>query len=163
MNFVAILSALDALATGSVEKADPKRYESLPMNETRMFHILVKNATIVSGAGVRPFLADIGIQANRRVRSEGGRRQVVLQTNINDLGDLRTSGAFRVVDARGLIAAPLWDASLKEGQEIGLPDFSTTPSPRLLAPGQPGEIVLLRPQNGADRPSPRYIVDTILK
>ena len=35
LNFVAILSALDALATGNVDKADPKRYDSLPMNESK--------------------------------------------------------------------------------------------------------------------------------
>ena len=35
LNFVAILSALDALATGAVERADPKRYEELPINESR--------------------------------------------------------------------------------------------------------------------------------
>ena len=52
LNFVGILSALDALATGNVEKADPKRYESLPMNETKELFVLVKNATILSGTGV---------------------------------------------------------------------------------------------------------------
>jgi hypothetical protein len=49
MNFVAIVSALDALATGNVDKADPKRYETLPMNESKGFYILVKGATILSG------------------------------------------------------------------------------------------------------------------
>jgi hypothetical protein len=163
MNFVAILSALDALATGSVERADPKRYESLPMNESKMLYILVKNATVLSGTGVRPFLADIGIQANRRVRTLDGKRQIALQASISDLGDLRTLGALRTIDAQGRIAAPLWDASLKEGQEVELPDWSKVPQARTIATGQSAEIVLLRPVTESARPSARYVVDTILK
>lgn len=163
MNFVAIVSALDALATGNVEKADAKRYESLPTNESKLFYILVKNATVVTGTGIRPFAADIGIAASRRVRLENGRRVVVLQGSINDLGDLRTYGAMRTIDAGGMIAAPLWDATLKEGQQVDLPDWSKVPSPRIIAPMQPGDIVLLRPLNDPARPAFRYVVDTVLR
>src|SRR5262245_8250676 len=90
LNFIGILSALDAMATGNVEKADPKRYETLPKNESKLFYILVKNATVLTGTGVRGFTADIGISANRRIRVVEGRRQIQMQANINDLGDLRT-------------------------------------------------------------------------
>jgi hypothetical protein len=163
LNFIGIVSALDALATGSVEKADPRRYETLPMNESRLFYILVKNATIVSGSGVPAFKGDIGISGNRRVRVIDGRRQTFMQATINDLGDLRTSGALRTIDASGLIAAPLWDPALEQGQEVALPDWSKVPSPRQIAPTQPGELVLLRPVGDAARPSARYVVETILK
>jgi hypothetical protein len=163
LNFIGIISALDALATGNVDKADPKRYETLPVNETRMFYVLVKNATVLSGTGIPPFTADIGITANRRVRTIEGQRQIVMQATINDLGDLRTYGALRTIDGRGLFAAPLWDPSLKEGQEVDLPDWSKTPSARVIAPMQPGDIVLLRQPNDPSRPASRYVVDTILK
>jgi hypothetical protein len=163
LNFIAILSALDALATGNVEKADPKRYETLPMNESRGLYILVKNATILSGTGIRAFTADIGISANRRVRTVEGRRQIQMQANIADLGDLRTYGALRTIDGTGLMAAPLWDASLIEGQEVDLPDWSKQPSPRAIAPGQPAEIVLMRPLADPSRPASRYVIQTILK
>jgi hypothetical protein len=163
LNFIAIVSALDALATGRVEKADPKRYESLPMNESRLFYVLVQQATVMSGTGVPPFAADIGISVNRRVRNADGQRQIQMQATINDLGDLRTYGALRTIDGRGLVAAPLWDPSLKEGQQVTLPEFTKTPSLRLIAPGQPGEIVLLRPSNDPSRTGPAYVIDTILK
>jgi hypothetical protein len=163
LNFIAIASALDALATGSVDKADPKRYETLPKNESRMFYVLVKNATVLAGTGVPAFRADIGVTASRRVKVLDGRRQVVLQAMINDLGDLRTSGALRTIDAGGLFVAPLWDGSLQEGQEVDVPDWSNAPSSRVIAPMQPGELVLLRPLNDPSRPASRYIVDTILK
>jgi hypothetical protein len=163
MNFVAIVSALDALATGNVDKADPKRYETLPMNESKGFYILVKGATILSGTGIRAFTADIGISANRRVRPVEGRRQIQLQTSIADLGDLRTYGALRTIDGSGLMAAPLWDPSLKEGQEVDLPDWSKQPSARTIAPGQSAEIVLMRPLADPSRPASRYVIQTILK
>jgi len=163
LNFIGILSALDALATGNVEKADPKRYDTLPMNETRGFFILVKGATILTGTGIGTFTADIGISANRRVRTVDGRRQIQMQASIADLGDLRTYTALRTIDGSGLMAAPLWDLSLKEGQEVDLPDWSRQPSVRLIATGQPGEIVLMRPLGDSTRPASRYVIHTILK
>ena len=113
LNFVAIVSALDALASGSVNKADPKRYETLPMNESRMFYVLVQNATVINGAGVAPYTADIGVVANRRVRPADGTRQLQVSTNIDDMGDLRTSGALRTIDATGMMAVP--DTGYTEG------------------------------------------------
>src|SRR5688572_15327735 len=51
LNFVALVAALDALASGRVEQADPRRYESLPMNESRIVHTVIRNATVINGAG----------------------------------------------------------------------------------------------------------------
>jgi hypothetical protein len=163
LNFVGILAALDALATGNVDKADPKRYDTLPMNESKLFYVLVKGATILTGTGVPAFTGDIGISANRRVRTVEGRRQIAIQSNIADLGDLRTYGALRTIDGSGLVAAPLWDTNLKEDQEVDLPDWSKQPSARVIAAGQPGEIVLMRPLGDPSRPASRYVIQTILK
>jgi Zinc carboxypeptidase len=163
LNFIAIVSALDALATGNVDKADPNRYESLPKNETREFYILVRNATVLSGTGVPPFTADIGINVRRGVRLVEGARKLEMQGTINDLGDLRTYGGLRVIEAAGLIAAPLWDPTLKEDQEVDVPNWSRTPSARVIAPNQPGEIVLMRPLGDPSRPASRYVIQTILR
>lgn len=157
MNFVAILSALDSMATGRVDRADASRYESLPKNESKMLTVLVHNATIVNGAGVPPFTGDIGINVNRRVRVVEGKRAVVEIATIDDLGDLRTSGALRTIDATGLVAAPLYDTAIRQGQEITLPDWqSRLPGPTIAA-GQPGAMLLLRPLE-----SNRYRVETVL-
>jgi hypothetical protein len=86
-----------------------------------------------------------------------------MQTSINDLGDLRTSAGLRTIDAGGLIAAPLWDADLREGQEVELPNWAGKPSEHVIAPGQPAEIVLLRPAADPSRPGSRYVVHTIIK
>ena len=157
MNFVAILSALDSLATGRVDRADASRYESLPKNESKMLTVLVRNATVVNGAGVPPFTADIGINVNRRVRLVEGKRSLVQIATIDDLGDLRTSGALRTIDATGLVAAPLYDAGIRQGQEITLPDWPSRPPGPTLTPGQPGALLLLRALDGN-----RYRVEMVL-
>jgi len=159
MNFIGILSALDALATGRVDKADASRYESLPVNQSRMLTVLIRNATVLNGAGVPPFTADVGINVNRRVRLVNGNRTLVPIATIDDLGDLRTSGALRTIDATGLVVAPLYDATIHEGQEITLPDWTSAMRPPgpLVAPGQPGVLLLLRPVEGE-----RYRVQMVL-
>lgn len=162
LNFIGIVSALDALATGSVDAADPARYDSLPRNQSRELYVLVKNATVWTGTGVPPFTADIGISAVRRVHVVDGARQIQLETKINDVGDLRTFGALRTIDATGLVAAPLWDPNLREGQEVEPPNWSQTPAPATIAAGQPGSLVLLQPVGGPTAPS-RWVVQLVLK
>ena len=163
MNFVAIVSALDSLATGSVDKADAKGYDSLPKNESKGLYILVRNATVVAGTGVKPFTADIGISGVRRVRTVAGERQVYMQTSINDLGDLHTYAGLRTIDAGGLVVAPLWNPDLRENDEVELPNWTGKPAEHVIAPGQPAEIVLLRPVNDPSRPGPRYVVTLVIK
>lgn len=155
LNFVAIVSALDALASGRVDKADPKRYESLPMNGSGMFYVLVKNATVINGAGVPPFTADIGIVANRRVRTVNGTRQIQIATSIDDMGDLRASGALRTIDATGWMAVP--DAGYTEGAIVTLPD-SKQKGAATIAVGQPARIALVRPAEDG-----KYRVEVVLK
>jgi hypothetical protein len=145
LNFVALLSALDALATGAVSKADPSRYETLPVNESRVFYVLITNATVISGTGVPPFTADIGIAATRRVQVADGRRTLQMSLGIEDLGDLRTMGALRTIDASGMTAIAIAaDDKVETGQVVDLPEWKTK-SAQTIAVGQPGRIALLKP------------------
>jgi hypothetical protein len=143
LNFVAILTALDALATGAVNRADPRRYESLPINDSQELYVLLRNASIINGAGVPPFIADIGIVANRRVRSEG-ERQLQVTTTIEDIGDLRTLGALRTIDASGMTVLPLASDAVEEGQIVDLPEWKAKQS-ATVAVGQPARLVVLKP------------------
>jgi Zinc carboxypeptidase len=158
LNFVAIVAALDALATGSVERADPARYESLPMNESRVFYVLVKNVTVINGAGVPPFIADIGITANRRVQVADGRRAVQIALNIDDLGDLRTMGGLRAIDGSGMTAIPIADDKLEAGQVVDLPEWKAKAA-ATIAVGQAARIALLKP---AADPG-KFVVDAIIR
>jgi hypothetical protein len=158
LNFVAIVSALDALATGAVHRAKPERYESLPMNESAELYIIVKNGTVISGAGVPPYTADIGIAATRRIRDLDGKRNMQLVTTIDDMGDLRTLGALRTIDATGMTIVPLASETIQAGQIVDLPEWKTVQS-ATVAVGQPARLVLLKP---ASEPG-KYQVELVLK
>ena len=157
LNFVAILSALDSLATGDVERADPRRYESLPINESRLLYVLIKNATVINGAGVPPFISDIGIVATRRVRSADGRRDLQMSLGIDDMGDLRTSGALRTIDATGMTVIPA-DDSLEQGKVVDLPEWKSK-SASTIGVGQPARLAILKPA----REPGKFVVEMVLK
>jgi tetratricopeptide (TPR) repeat protein len=160
LNFVAILSALEALATGRVREADPARYESLPENESRVFAVLVKGASILPGTGVAPFTGDIGIVSSRRVRETDGRRQLSIPLRIEDLGDLRVFAGLEEIDAAGLTAVPIFDAALEPGQEVTLPHgFASRRQQRPIEVGQAAAIALLRPLGAANR----FVVERVIR
>jgi len=158
LNFVAILSALDALATGAVDRAKTERYDSLPVNESGELYVIVKNGTVISGAGVPPYVADIGIVASRRIRDVNGKREVQVVTSIDDMGDLRTLGALRTIDATGMTIVPLVSETIEAGQIVDLPEWKTVQS-ATLAVGQPARMVLLKQ---AAEPG-KYQVELVLK
>jgi hypothetical protein len=156
INFVGLLTALDALASGEVDRADPARYESLPMNDSMLLHTIVSNALIVTGTGVAPFKGDIGISASRAIRGGSGRRSLGFSARIDDLGDLRVYGALQRIDAEGLVAAPIRRAGLRVGDAISLErQPSKGPS---LAVGEPAAIALLKRQE-----SGKYRVERIVR
>jgi hypothetical protein len=158
LNFIALVSALDAMATGQVERADPKRYETLPVNESRDFYVLVQNGTVIAGTGVPPFIADVGIVANRRVRTTGSNREIQLSLNIDDLGDLRTQGALRTIDATGKTVVVATDDSFAEGKVVDLPEWrSKTAS--TISVGQPARIAILKPAPQAGK----FVVEVVLR
>jgi hypothetical protein len=158
LNFIALVSALDALATGAVDRADPQRYESLPMNESKVFYVLVKNATIINGRAMPPFTGDIGLGANRRVQVMSGKRELQTTLTIDDLGDLRTMGALRTIDATGMTAIPLADDAVTTGQVIDLPEWKVTTA-ATIAVGQPARIAILKP--GVE--PGKFVVETVLR
>ena len=156
LNFIALVSALDALASGRVHKADMKRYEELPYNESRLFYVLVRNVTVINGAGAPPYIADIGIGANRRVRTVDGRREVQIATSIEDMGDLRANaGLLRTIDGSGMTAVP--DRGYEVGALIDLPEWKET-SAATIGVGQPARVALLRPADGG-----KYRVEIVLR
>jgi hypothetical protein len=157
LNFVALMTALDGLATGRVEHADKRRYDTLPINETDLFYLLIRNATVIPGTGVAPFTADVGIVANRVVRMVDGKRETRLVARIEDLGDLSVLSALESVDAAGLFVAPMWDPGLEAGDVVTLPDFAIQRAPRIIAQGEAAELVILR------REGERYRVERVIR
>ncbi len=72
LNFVAFLSALQAIVDGSEKTADAKIYETLPFNsDGSLYHAIFHNATIINPLqSVEPFKSDIAINAERRRANE---------------------------------------------------------------------------------------------
>jgi hypothetical protein len=148
LNVVAILTALDALATGAVQAADAGLYASLPINDSNLYTVIIKNASIVPGTGVAPFTGDLALGSTRIVRSVDakGVRQAVQALRVEDLGDMRVFSALDTVDATGLFAVT--NQGWKEGDVVPIADWKAFRSERPLTVGANSDIVLLR-QAGA--------------
>lgn len=149
LNVVAILTALDAVATGNVEAADPSLYHSLPVNKQNLATLIVKNASIVPGTGIAPFTGDLGFTSARVVRpadAKGGRR-AIQALRLDDLGDMRGFGTLETIDGTGLFAVT--NQGWKEGEAVQVPDWKALKPERPLAVGSTADIALLRPSGGA--------------
>jgi hypothetical protein len=158
LNFIAILAALDALATGQVHAADPRRYDSLPMNDSGLAYWVIRGGQVVRGDGQPAFRADVSVAASRRVRSVEGRRELWMSANIDDLGDLRTTGSLFTIDADGLIIAPVVEGAVA-GAEIALPEWTAERRSRqLVQTGSAANLMLLRPLGAS-----RYRIERVLQ
>ena len=72
LNFVALVTALDGLASGRAAAHPTAAYDTLPLNESNLLSIRVRNASIVAGTGVAPFIGDIGINVSRSLARGAG-------------------------------------------------------------------------------------------
>jgi hypothetical protein len=145
LNVVAILTALDALASGAVNDADAGLYTALPVNKSNLYTVIIRNASIVPGTGVAPFTGDIALDSTRAVREPdaGGERREVQAFRVADLGDMRVFATLEPVDATGLFAVA--SQGWKAGETVEIPDWVTFRSWRPLAVGANTDIALLRP------------------
>ena len=145
LNFVALVRALTSLADGSVHKADPARYDSLPENESRGFFYLIRNVGIRVSPTVPVFTGDVGIAASRRVRVVENARRLYLSMSVNDLGDLRTFAGLFEIDGAGKVLAPLQPGAAI-GSMVDLAQVAGT-----IATGTAADLMLLEPAGGMYR------------
>jgi hypothetical protein len=147
LNFVALVTALDGLASGRTAAHPTAAYDTLPLNESNLLSIRVRNATIAAGTGVAPFVGDIGLNTSRALARGDGPRRLRVASRIADVGDLRVFGALEDIDATGLTATPAFDAAAREGDLLRMPDWSAWQGPTITV-GQPGALFLLAPSTG---------------
>ena len=93
VNFVALATALDAIADGSFMDTDVSRYTDLPQNGRAVNDLVITNGRIVL-PGMPHYRADISING----RSVGG----PAETQIMEIGDLAGVEARDTIDATGL-------------------------------------------------------------
>jgi hypothetical protein len=97
INVAALLTALDAIATGAYASANPAAYDSLPTNRGGASDVLVLGGELVL-PGADALRADVAITFDEPVARTGAR--------IRDVGDLREAVAIDTIDARGLFLHP---------------------------------------------------------
>lgn len=134
-NFVGILTALDAIATGRYIEYDPNVYESLAYNGRRVPDLLIRGGT-VAVPGIPTLEADLIVDYERPLLKEGG--------IISDIGDMGESEAQDTLDVGGLYLIPMPSAlDAGGGLNVGAPAHFTVADDvegrrvRLLFEGRP--------------------------
>ncbi len=102
INFVALLGAFDAIASGRLADIDPEKYTDIPLEGIEVYDILLKDVLVYNGKNIPPFRADIGINIDR-VQEDGN---LVYKSTIEDLGDLSITTGREEISGESLIATP---------------------------------------------------------
>ncbi len=100
LTFASLILSFDAIADGSYRDVELDAYEAIPFNRTRLFDVLVRNATVVLENG-SDYLTDVGINFKGNPVSpvaDGDARPAT----IRDWGDLSTFGGYEEIDATGM-------------------------------------------------------------
>jgi zinc carboxypeptidase len=112
-NFVGILSALDAIATGRYEQYDPGVYEALDYNGRRVTDLLIRGGTIAV-PGLPLLAADLLVNYDLPLLGE--------EAVIVDIGDMGLSDAQDTLNVAGLYLIPTGEAlGERGGLDIGAP------------------------------------------
>ena len=130
LNFLALVGALDAIATGAHAGLPHAPYDDLPENGKVWPDLLVEGGTLVL-PGQPSARADLLIDFARPLLERGA-----TLADIGDLGDVR---ARRTIDASGLYIVP-----------VDTPAAPAPGGPRTLAPGMPAYFHLSRDPQGRD-------------
>ncbi|GAB3987670.1 hypothetical protein GCM10028807_08560 [Spirosoma daeguense] len=123
LNFVAILTALKAIAEGSYKQENMADYQTIPENGRALFDVLIRNATIMREG--HPILIDIGI--NRYEVSDLAARSFSYKSKIDDIGDLSTFFGIDEIDATGLTLSPanVYPDTLDSAADLATLDLAT--------------------------------------
>ncbi len=114
VNFLALLKALQALADGSVQDANPAVYDALPENQGGLiFSRIFRGITVWNGNAAGPFTTDVGLNFNE---SFDGKKQRQERGAVADVGDLSVFAGEKEVAAGGWVVSP---SDLKEGSPQG--------------------------------------------
>jgi hypothetical protein len=102
INYVAILSALNSIASGSYSKTDVRVYESIPQNEKFMMDFILKNLKLKREG--KDYIIDIGI--NFEEENIDSARNFCLKASIEDVGDLSVYSGYEEIDLSGFSIEP---------------------------------------------------------
>jgi len=104
MNFVGLLATLHAIAGDAYLDANPALYDALRRTGGQsLFDLLISHVTVVSGAGIAPFTADIGVNYSLKQTPDG---PAVAGASIADIGDLQVTDGKSRIDGSALVCVP---------------------------------------------------------
>lgn len=98
LNFVALLTGLQSIASNSYQKNDLKEYDKLPENSKAIFDLIIRNITIKKGETT--FKADLAI--NRTEKPVKGRDYFTTTSEIEEIGDMSVFFGIDEIEAEGL-------------------------------------------------------------
>ena len=106
VNVVALVDALDAIASERYRRTDPAPYDRLPTNERTAVDVLVRGGRLVL-PGAPPLRVDLALNYDEPLAR--------LRPRVREVGDLATVVAFDTVDAEGLFVHPAPAALTERG------------------------------------------------
>ena len=102
INYVALLSALNSIASGSFINQDISVYQSIPKNEEFMIDVILRNLKEVRNG--KEFIVDIGI--NFEEINTRDAKDFYLKSSIEDIGDLSVLSGYDDIDLLGFTIEP---------------------------------------------------------
>jgi hypothetical protein len=107
LNFVALLSTLDAIAAGRIEDEGFGPYEDLPRNASDAWvDVVVRGGRIAQPSAAEPYRADLAFNVPGDDKVRAGCASDAPGSAIEEIGDARFLGAHQSVDAGGAVIVP---------------------------------------------------------
>ncbi len=98
LNFVALLTGLQSIASKNFKKNNIKEYDKLPENSKAIFDLIIRNVTIKKGETT--FKTDLAI--NRTERPVKGKDYFTTASEIEEIGDMSVFFGTDEIEAEGL-------------------------------------------------------------
>lgn len=102
INYIALLSALNSIASGGYANTDLSVYESIPQNEKFMMDLILRNLTVKRDDV--EYLIDVGINFDEI--NVNGAKDFYLKAEIEDVGDLSVFAGYDEFDLSGYSVEP---------------------------------------------------------
>ncbi len=102
LNFMLLVTALDAIATESYKKLDREKYWEIPENESYLYDLIVRN--VQKEVNGKLYTIDVGINYFE-IEFENINDYFDIGS-IQELGDMSTFFGYQEFDAQGMVAVP---------------------------------------------------------
>jgi len=102
LNFAALLSAFQVIATGKIDQEDPALYDQIPLEGISLFDLVIHDVMIYNGTTISPFRADIGINIETKTVDQKEIKEGVIE----EIGDLSLTTGIKVIEGENLVAIP---------------------------------------------------------